>query len=406
MNTTPPSIFLDVTSACQSPLNTGVKRMQRGLHGWLSRMPGYCPVYWQSSWRGYRKLGPRDLANLEPRESGHVGGLGLYDLPFGGTLADRLQARSDAGLRLSWPEDWRTGDMVLVPDLLWDNRGCFFRGLADRRARTVGVFHDAIGLRRGWKAGLDPFFCARGVRALACFDLVLCISREAEADLLYFWKKFGVAPAPTHVAPWPVPFAGPRPPEPAHPEDRSVLYVARLEEHKNHLGLLDACEMLWSGGVRFRLRLIGCNAYPWYSWQVRRRIRRLQKRGREIDLRGHVSEADLHAAYRDSSFTVFPSLIEGFGLPIIESLWHGRPVVCGMSGAMGEVAEGGGCEPVEPSDPASLSMGIRRLLEEEGRHAKRCSEIQTRNFRRWEDYWNGVMAAVSLHARERKEQDS
>jgi len=42
-------------------------------------------------------------------------------------------------------------------------------------------------------------------------------------------------------------------------------------------------------------------------------------------------------------FTVYPSLMEGFGIPILESLWHGKPCVCGGNGALGEVARGGGC---------------------------------------------------------------
>lgn len=408
MNGTRPRIFLDVTSACQSPLNTGVKRMQRGLWGWLARAGDGAgvPVYWQSARRTYRKLTERDKVLLDPESvagvsgvkreagTGEVRGLNLVDVPLAGALADWRYFRRDAALELPRLRAWNPGEVLMVPDLFWDNRGKFFRERAPEGVRTVGVFHDAIGLRRGWRAGVDGFFCARGVRALARMDLVLCISKEAEGDLLYYWKKFGLAPTATRVVPWPVPFTGKRPVEPASFAARSVLYVARLEEHKNHLRLLQACERLWQEGVDFRLRLIGCHAYPGHSWKVRREISRLRRQGRAVVWQGHVPEAELHSAYQDSSFTVFPSLLEGFGLPILESLWHGRPVVCGSCGALGEVAAGGGCESVDPADTASLARGIRCLLEDPERHRQRCREIECRPFQNWDGYWREVMDAL------------
>lgn len=384
-------VFADMTSACQSPLNTGVKRIQRGLHACLRGHPGYIPVAWQSSLRGCRTLGPEDLALLEPGGAA-ASGLQLYDAPLAGTWGDWRRRRTDAA-RLLPPEAWRAGDVFFCPDLLWDGRGAFVRRLPPGVVK-VGVFHDAIGLRRGWRAGVDGWLCARGIRALAAFDRVFCISREAEADLLHYWRKEGLRPAATRVLPWPVPFEGPRPEGAGRFGARELLYVARLEEHKNHLRLLDACEMLWSRGLEFRLRLVGCNAYPGHSARVRRRITALARRGRAVDLRAHVDEAALRAAYRDCAFTVFPSLLEGFGLPILESLWHGRPVVAGTSGALGEVASGGGCEPCDPADPASLAEAIGRLLTDESRYLNRCEEAARRPFTRWPDYWAALCAAL------------
>jgi glycosyltransferase involved in cell wall biosynthesis len=164
------------------------------------------------------------------------------------------------------------------------------------------------------------------------------------------------------------------------------LYVARLEAHKNHLRLLDACEKLWRDGLSFELRLIGCMAYPDTAWRIWRRVRSLQKAGRPVWWEAQVSEDELHAAYAESSFTVFPSLLEGFGLPILESLWHGRPVVCGDNGALGEVAAGGGCEIVETQSGESMARGLRLLLTDERRYHDLHAEIQRRKFRTWDDY--------------------
>jgi glycosyltransferase involved in cell wall biosynthesis len=379
-------IYLDVTSACQSSLNTGVKRMQRGLHACLTPAENCRPVCWQSGRRGYRTLRDRDWKNLVGGDSKSVGGIGLFDSFAPGLISDWLHFAADTRHMLAWPADLHSDDVILVPDLLWDNRGSFLAGLRGSAARRVGIFHDAIALRRPRQSRADRYYCARGVRALANFDRVLCISREAESDLHFYWNQFGLKPAPTHVLPWPVPFTYSRPENGPNFSAKRLLYVARLEPHKNHLSLLAACEKLWRDGLSFELRLIGCMAYPDTAWRIWRRVRSLQKAGHPVRWQAHVSEAELSSAYAESSFTVFPSLLEGFGLPIIESLWHGRPVVCGNNGALGEVAAGGGCEIVETQSEESLARGLRLLLTGERRYHDLCAEIQRRKFRTWEDY--------------------
>jgi glycosyltransferase involved in cell wall biosynthesis len=381
-------IYLDVTSACQSSLNTGVKRMQRGLYACLMHSGNCLPVCWQSARRGYRALQERDRENLLGSDAKSARGPGLFDNFAPGLISDWLHFADDHDHMLPAVTSQRDGDVLLVPDLLWDNRGPFLRNLSRSAAYRVGIFHDAIALRRPQQSRIDRYYCARGVSSLAGFDWVLCISREAESDLHFFWSRFGLKPAPTHVLPWPVPFTDPRPENSPNFSAKNLLYVARLEDHKNHLRLLDACEKLWREGLSFNLRLIGCMAYPDTAWRIWRRVRSLQAAGRPVRWQGQVSESELHSAYAESSFTVFPSLLEGFGLPIIESLWHGRPVVCGNNGALGEVAAGGGCEIVEPQSEESLAQGLRLLLNDERHYQDRCSEIQRRKFRTWEDYRN------------------
>jgi glycosyltransferase involved in cell wall biosynthesis len=389
-------IHLDVTSACQSALNTGVKRMQRGLHAWLAQRKDYQPVCWQSVRRGYRMIGPEDREKLESHPTNRTGGLSLYDSFAPGLISDWWHFVRDAGRMLPWPEKLSADDVILVPDLLWDNRGPFLARLRGTGARRVGIFHDAIALRHPWQSRLDRIFCARGVRALAGLDLVLCISREVEDDLHFYWSKFGLDPAPTRVVPWPVPFTDARPVTQPHFAAKRVLYVARLEPHKNHLRLLAACEKLWREGLSFELSLIGCKAYPDAAWQILRRVRALQAAGWPVQWQAHVVEEELRAEYRNCSFTAFPSLIEGFGLPIIESLWHGRPVVCGANGALGEIAAGGGCETVDTQSEESIADGLRLLLTDEERYGLRYAETQTRRFRTWQDYGAEVAGILEL----------
>jgi glycosyltransferase involved in cell wall biosynthesis len=384
-------IYLDVTSACQSPLNTGVKRIQRGLHGWLKTREDYLPVCWQSAWQSYRTLRKGDFRNLE--QSRPARGLQLYDSFAPGAVSDWLHLAGDGFRLLNFFRDGRPVDLLLIPDLLWDHRGQVVARLWETGVHRVAVFHDAIALREK-QSRIDSFFCARGIRALAEMDAVICISEEAEDDLRHYWSRFRLPPTATFVVPWPVPFTGPRPQLAPNFHARELLYVARIEAHKNHARLLDACEKVWRKGLDFSLRLIGCKAYPDTAWRVSSHLRRLRGRRRRVRWEQHVSEAALVSAYRQSSFTVFASLREGFGLPIIESLWHGRPVVCGGNGALGELAASGGCAIADMESVDSLAAQIERLLTDETYYTQLYLQAQFRSYRGWPDYWRELEKSV------------
>jgi glycosyltransferase involved in cell wall biosynthesis len=384
-------IYLDVTSACQSPLNTGVKRMQRGLHAWLKPREDYQPVCWQSAWQSYRTLRRGDFRNLE--QTRRARGLQLYDNFAPGVLTDWLHAPTDSFRLLNLFRDGRPVDMLLLPDLLWDNRAPVLARLWETGVHRVAIFHDAIALRQK-QSRIDSYFCARGIRALAEMDVVVCISQEAEDDLLHYWRKFRLPPTSTFVVPWPVPFTEELPELFPNFHARELLYVARIEDHKNHMRLLDACENLWKEGLDFSLHLIGCKAYPDTAWRVGSRLRWLRGRGRRVVWEQHVTDAALHSAYRQCSFTVFPSLREGFGLPIIESLWHGRPVVCGGNGALGEIAAPGGCAIADMESVESLAGEIRRLLIDQPHYELLYLQAQFRRYRGWADYWRDLEKTV------------
>jgi len=112
----------------------------------------------------------------------------------------------------------------------------------------------------------------------------------------------------------------------------------------------------------------------------------LQKQGKPVRWLQHVDDTTLLRAYRDCRFTVYPSLMEGFGLPIAESLWHGKPCLCGGNGALGEIAHGGGCLIVDQTNPLALAEGIKSLLRDQQLYARLCDEARARKFRSWTDY--------------------
>ncbi len=238
-------------------------------------------------------------------------------------------------------------DVLLIPDLGWDSRIRSWSKLSRLPGRKIAIFHDAMPLRIRGQANSNDKTYAQYVRELAQLDLVICISEEVEEDLLRFWGEFDVTAKPTVVIPWPMPFSGERPENRPNPAASRLLYVGGLRQRKNHLILLLACERLWQERLKFSLDLIGQADAPTDALGIVIRIAGLRRRGRDLRWLKHVSESELSRAYQDCSFTVYPSKMEGFGLPIIESLWHQRPVICGRNGAIGELAAGGGCSQID-----------------------------------------------------------
>jgi alpha-1,3-rhamnosyl/mannosyltransferase len=76
---------------------------------------------------------------------------------------------------------------------------------------------------------------------------------------------------------------------------------------------------------------------------------------------GHVDDATLSALYESASMLAFPSLYEGFGLPLLEAMAHGVPAVVGEAGALPELGDGA-VVLVDPEDVASIAAGLERLL--------------------------------------------
>src|SRR5690606_21981332 len=136
--------------------------------------------------------------------------------------------------------------------------------------------------------------------------------------------------------------------------------VGSHEPRKNHDAVLHAAEVLWREGQRFALAFVGGNA--WGSEQFLGAVEDLRANGRPIAVVTGASDDVLWWGYRMARFTVFPSLGEGFGLPVAESLAAGTPAVTSGFGSMAEIAEDGGCLLIDPRNDASLAQGMRTLL--------------------------------------------
>ena len=163
-----------------------------------------------------------------------------------------------------------------------------------------------------------------------------------------------------------------------------VLVVATLEPRKNQRTVLDACEKLWRNGTRFALRFIGRRRSG--GGEAAARIAELRARGRPVEWLGHVSDEALEDAYAECRFTLCPSLYEGYGLPVVESLRRLRPCIASARGGLREVAAGGGCLILPEPEAEALGAAIFRLLEEDALYRSLVAQCERRHYRDWSDY--------------------
>src|SRR5882724_6455795 len=263
--------------------------------------------------------------------------------------------------------------------------------------RTVFVYYDAIPLRRrehASAAGRHEIY----TQQLLLADLIVPISQWSSRDLVSFFREHDhatLSPIPTitkiHLPGESQLTARVTESIAAHQCDHMILSVGSIEPHKNQVALLHAFETF-------------CVKYPNTDWQlflagnlhpdVSPEITRATKQFPNIRYLQHVSDQDLDALYRRCTFTVFPSIEEGFGLPILESLWYAKPCVCANFGAMKEVAEGGGCVMVDTRNETAILVAIESLTGSPKLLNQLSREAVMRPFTDWSDYANQLTAAM------------
>jgi glycosyltransferase involved in cell wall biosynthesis len=224
---------------------------------------------------------------------------------------------------------------------------------------TVRLFPDTHPWRRRAMHALLPARCRRAARVIAD-------SGATRDDLV---RLCGVAPAHVDVVPLAADHLGPPPDDAARAAvrrrhglpERFTLFLGALEERKNLPALLTAFASLREEGVAHALVLAGGGA-PSYVAGLRDAGRRLGLReGHEFWLPGPIDDADLPALYASCDAFVYPSLYEGFGLPPLEAMACGAPVVAARGSSLEELFAGAALL-VDPHDPAALRSALARLL--------------------------------------------
>lgn len=141
-----------------------------------------------------------------------------------------------------------------------------------------------------------------------------------------------------------------------------ILYVGNLHPRKNIVRLLEGFVRLKRLGLPHRLKIVG--QATWMAGDVFSAVRD-SGLADEVEFTGYISYEAMVSVYRGAAVFVYPSLYEGFGLPVLEAMACGCPVVCSNTTSVPEVA-GDAAVLVNPESADDLAEGIRRVLTEPG----------------------------------------
>lgn len=154
-----------------------------------------------------------------------------------------------------------------------------------------------------------------------------------------------------------------------------ILFVGTIEPRKNIAGLLDACERL-PLATRQANPLVLAGFSGWHNADLRARFDRGVAQG-WIRYLGYLSDFALPLLYAGASMLVYPSRYEGFGLPVLEAMASGTPVLCSNASSLPEVG-GDAAVMVDVDDVEGFSHHIIRILED----AAWANELRTRGLDR------------------------
>jgi glycosyltransferase involved in cell wall biosynthesis len=234
--------------------------------------------------------------------------------------------------------------------------------------RSVVTIHDTIHLmfpqylpNRGAYVYAKSLMWAAARRS----DRILTVSESSKRDIIHYFniapekivvvynaldERFGLEPDPAEIA---------RVRERFQLEHGFVLYVGNIKPHKNLVRLIEAFDGLRRDGFEdLKLLIIGDEISKWPA--LRRAVHR-HKLHKHVRFLGFQSDDTLASLYRLAAVFVFPSLYEGFGLPPLEAMASGTPVVTSNVSSLPEVA-GDAAVLVDPYDADAIRDGIKRVL--------------------------------------------
>lgn len=298
--------------------------------------------------------------------------LGSYPVRLPGKLLEFSRSIEMLPERVR-PLSPREGDTLVLLDSSW--HGDFFgpvRALKDRGTGVVNVVYDLIPVT-------NPEFCDAGlVRVFEQWvewmtttgDGYVCISatimrqlqsfiadKHPDQDVHAKWfRHFRLGSdldLATHRD-----LTSPEVVEAFSKNASCYLMVSTLEPRKNHTYLLDAFEILWQESSQARLVIIGK-----IGWKVDALIERIKSHpefGKRLYMFNHLGDGDLEFAYRHSRALLFPSFVEGFGLPIVEAMQRGLPAMVSDIPVFQEIA-GNHAAYFDLERPATLATMIREF---------------------------------------------
>lgn len=287
----------------------------------------------------------------------------------GGRVSYPLRHLSEGQIGKYWNQVRRTGQCRPAVDIVHSNN---FQSCKLTTAKLVYTVYDvSFWVHPEFSTESNRLACQKGLlRALGDADGLVYISHHAREELHRILpgvvEKRGIKECVVHLGP-----AHSLEDSGAPAADRGYwLQVGTLEPRKNHAAVLDALEIYWERSPR-RLPLKIVGGPGWKSEELIRRISALEQSGKAHYL-GYVPDAQMPALYRGASAFLFPSWYEGFGLPVLEAMGLGCPVISSSTASLPEVG-GDAVSYIEPGCPGQIAEAMLRL---EGNPALRTAMVE------------------------------
>lgn len=203
------------------------------------------------------------------------------------------------------------------------------------------------------------FLYALQARSFRIATRIVTISQTTREDAI---RHFGIAPGkvetihvgymalPKETAPIPVP-------------ERFFLFAGVLKERKNVSGIIRAFALFRATHPDFSLVIAGKKEGAYYD-SLTALVRELGV-GESVRFVGYVSNEELAYLYSKAVALVFPSFLEGFGMPVLEAMHAGLPVVTSNTGALAEIA-GNAALLVDPRDPSDIARALSAIAGDSG----------------------------------------
>lgn len=408
-------ILYDHTDTFHYPAITGIQRVVRQLgHAIETEAPGtFVPVV--RSWGSFYRVPLKSMPRVHPARqfAQRLGSNYLFRIRKWSNQ-NRLLRQSKAVLwEFLETQNWQTAvvrpqpdDWYLTGDAIW-NRPRILTALPLLRAsgvRTAVILYDLTPVTHPeWYPPelIEQF--ARYARTLASFHVVFCISNATKQEFLKFCETCGDT-APETIVTIPLGYeinsslARSSAMAPTMPSEPFVLCVGTLEPRKNQWALLDAFDILCARGVQLSLIIVGRPGHD--SEETVSRIRTHPSFGRRLFYLPNCNDEELETLYARCAFTVLPSLFEGFGLPLIESLARGKPCLCSDLSVFRDSAGVYGAY-FNPEDTRSIAAQIEWLYSDPARMAALADAIRAEySPPRWKNCAREVLAVLcDVHPR-------
>lgn len=298
----------------------------------------------------------------------HQFGSWINDDTSAGTAVEHPSAHSPffgtdaAEARALWHNADSRAGLVGGPEIVQSNS---FQVVPTGAAKLVFVIYDiSFWIYPEFTTEANRLNCQYGVlEALRAADGLLFISESGRKEFEHVFpglleangKQAAAIPLASRLAP-------PDKTETMGTSERFWLAVGSMEPRKNYDTMFSALDLYWEKSERPAPLWIAAGA-GWKNEKIKARAQALEANGR-IRMLGYIDERHLATLYQDSLGLLFPTWYEGFGLPVLEAMQSGCPVICSDRTSLPEV---GGDAPIyiNPADAQSICDAMISLEEDE-----------------------------------------